>query len=320
MTHRYFIDGFTIVPRIISPELAQTAQAQIQKGITFCANDLNFSKEDYLKSVSRWVSPSPVTNGIKDLPVHYIQPAIESLFDKRMHLIKTNVIYKSLHSPEAIACHQDIAYSKEKPYELSVWVALNDVTADSGALEVLPGSHLKGIQPAVDFWQSNFIDHKRKSREWQQGAIAVPLKQGDALVFDSRIWHGSGINRLGRNRFALVSRFTSEGFTIEEEIPDKIPAAFGMWTCSTVTHDLLKKGLRFFYHLDDEYSYQEMIDHWLKKLKSDKAPFECDQEKAILALYSLKILDAAAGRHNGGDAQGKVYPNLWNALLRFIEL
>jgi len=58
------------------------------------------------------------------------------------------------------------------------------------------------------------------------------------------------------------------------------------------------------------------VQIWQAKLyQREKIPFAIDRIEAQKALNDLLILHQAAQRHNGGDAQGLVYPNLWTHFL-----
>ena len=104
------------------------------------------------------------------------------------------------------------------------------------------------------------------------------------------------------------------------DIPEKIPAYFGMWTCSSLTASLLHQGLADIFHDVDEeviYDLDTSIQIWQQKiLQHEKLPFVIDLAQVQQALSNLSILHQAAERHNGGDAQGIVYPNVWAHFLK----
>ncbi len=97
--------------------------------------------------------------------------------------------------------HQDHAYF-ELPLQatvVGVWIALDEATTENGCMVVIPGSHRRG--PVVHF----------KRRDWQicdthvnnRGALAVPLKPGDCLLFHSLIHHGTPTNTTNLRRRAV---------------------------------------------------------------------------------------------------------------------
>lgn len=188
------------------------------------------------------------------------------------------------------------------------------VTLETGPLHVLPRSHLDSIEPPVDFWKNDFVDTMVNSKRWIDEHVEIPLDAGDAIIFDSRLWHGSPPSKIGGDRFAIVSRWNRVGFSFEQVIPSRKPdtSTFGMWTAGEFT----KKGLEKFngQQLD---SCNETVDLAINKLLSG-AKFSGDVEGAVKQLSLLKILNMASQKHNAGDSQGVVYPNIWSQVLRFL--
>ena len=97
--------------------------------------------------------------------------------------------------------HQDMAYFN-LPLDTIVvgaWIALDEATVENGCMMVIPGSHKQGA-----------VIHFRQ-RDWQicdtdvhlDGAVAVPLKPGDCLLFHGLIHHGTPANRTHNRRRAL---------------------------------------------------------------------------------------------------------------------
>ena len=83
-----------------------------------------------------------------------------------------------------------------RPYLLSAQVLyfLDDFTSQNGATWFLPGSHLKTHKPTKDEFDTN--------------AIQVTGKAGDAVVFDSMVWHSAGENKTLSDRVGLTQVFT----------------------------------------------------------------------------------------------------------------
>lgn len=97
--------------------------------------------------------------------------------------------------------HQDMAYFNV-PIDTSVvgvWIALDEATADNGAMHILPGSHQQG--PRYHF----------KRRDWQicdsevpvGQDVVVPLPPGGVLFWHGLTHHGSPENRSAHRRRAL---------------------------------------------------------------------------------------------------------------------
>ncbi len=314
---KYFQEhGFLVLNNVYPKEQIKSISQKVIIDIQKCADELNCPIEDYLAGVSRWLNPSPVTESIDEFVQTSLKQIAGNFIKEDVKLSKFNIISKSAYASGPVPCHQDIAYSKEAPYEFSIWLPLDDVSLKEGVLELLPNSHLGKIEPAIDFWQPDFIDTMYLSSYWQQNFVSLPVQVGDAIVFDSRIWHRSAANTSGRNRFSLVTRWSRVDYIPTCKIPDKIPANFGMWTCGALTESILKQGLRHCFQLNITTDLENYIQLWQEKLAEEKQlPFFIEMGQTQKALRSLWILHKSAQMHNGGDAQGIVYPNVWRHFL-----
>lgn len=314
---KYFdINGFNIIKNCCPIEVIDIINNSIKTKLQKCYTELNSSIGDYLRSVSRWMHPSPITENIYDMIVPLLKDKVSNFIGTEVVLAKMNIISKSAYADNPVPCHQDISYSREKPYQFSLWLALQNVDISDGVLEFLPKSHLGKIFPAIDFWQVNYSDQMYLSNDWQQNSIAVPVQSGDAIAFDSRIWHRSAKNTSGSNRFALVTRWSSIGYQPPKEIPEKSPANFGMWNCGKISEDLLQQGLKKWFQYDISADLITYIHLWQEKLSQRvKIPFEINLHNAQNVLKDLLILHQASEKHNGGDSQGTVYANLWKHFL-----
>lgn len=310
MTQQFHEKGYAVVRRVVFQNSIRNLRQEIEIKVNACAKQLGFLKEDYLTSVSRWVDPSPITSCVTPHMLKKLSQTAQALIRKPVYPKKMNVICKNAHSTGPIPYHQDISYSPQDPYEFSMWVALNDISSDSGPLEVIPGSHLLPLKPAVDFWSPNYKpDPSLKDR-----AVKLTLEAGDVVFFDARLWHGSSDNRDLSSRYALVVRWSSEGWEFNQLIPPIEPDFFGLWTSGKVTADLLATGLRVIFNRF-EPDFIKLLDIWMQYLQENPLPFVADISNVLGAFKNLKILHLAHTFHNGGDATGTVYKNIWEKFL-----
>ncbi len=110
-----------------------------------------------------------------------------------------------------------------------MWM-LDDFTEENGATRIVPGSHLHGRQP----------DHER---DMNVATTAATGPAGSAMVFDGRLWHGTGANVSGDQRKGLLTTFCGpqyrpqENFTVgtRPEVRDQASRdllellGFGVW-------------------------------------------------------------------------------------------
>ncbi len=94
-----------------------------------------------------------------------------------------------------MAIHTDQNYiPAETPYPMVCDIAwmLSDFTEDNGATRVIPGSHKAGRIP--------------NSGE-SPPTVAATGPAGTALIFDGRLWHGTGANVTGHSRFGMFTYY-----------------------------------------------------------------------------------------------------------------
>ena len=112
--------------------------------------------------------------------------------------------------------HADEETSASEGQFVTVWIALGNVSGDSG-LRLIAGSHLCG--PTLEQFQSESgVSREETSTEtalaWARGdnpgarLVEPELGDGEAILFDGRMWHGSH-NRSTQTRAALVLHFAA---------------------------------------------------------------------------------------------------------------
>ena len=303
--------GYVVVPSLLSKTFVADLLQKIRNQLYQCAKDLSCSYEDYLRVASRWIDPSPVTMGLEQLIVKPLKSCLESLMEDACELVKLNVISKTLSAPEPVPFHQDISYSPQAPYQFSAWLALTDAPLESGPLEVIIGSHRGVIEPAIDFWVPGYQDLNTLKKGIKQ---KLPATAGDLILFDSCLWHGSGRSESFDERFALVTRWKTKGYETPF-VPPFQPKPFGMWTCQRKTEDILAKSLKLFFRKGVS-NYVDLLDQWEEILGAVSLSFLKNTQKAQEDLRRVRLLHLAYEKHNGGDAQGILYAQLWHSLLK----
>lgn len=83
-----------------------------------------------------------------------------------------------------------------------MWM-LTDFTAECGGTRLVPGSHLSGGPPSA-------------AAQAGEGVIAAEAPAGTAMVFDGRIWHGTGANRTRSDRIGLLTTICGPQFRPQE--------------------------------------------------------------------------------------------------------
>jgi ectoine hydroxylase-related dioxygenase (phytanoyl-CoA dioxygenase family) len=83
-----------------------------------------------------------------------------------------------------------------------MWM-LDDFTEEKDATRVVPGSHLLGRQP-----------HPERDKGVTTASAVAPA--GTAMVFEGRLWHGTGANRGNGPRMGLLTTFCGPQYRPQE--------------------------------------------------------------------------------------------------------
>src|SRR3989344_2056281 len=299
--------GFDYLSSIISENMIFKFKEEINECLQEFIHFHACSEQQYFSTVNRWPLESLINEKLQKMLVDHLAPIVSQIYEFELYPYEIDVLCKSIFANLGTPCHQDIAYAYKKPYQVSTWMALTNVTDKDSPLQLLPVSHRMPISPAVDFWQPEFIDGFRQKEKWQK-AVSILGKEGDCVIFSSRLWHGSLPHQSLCPRLTIVIRWGNEKIPTEE-IPLPKPANFGMWNCGEFTESLLKQGLKVIYNLCED-DFLNAIKIWQKKLTHDQIPFKSDILNALKALDKLHLLNEAYKKYRGSDGQGIVYSSL----------
>ncbi len=102
--------------------------------------------------------------------------------------------------------HQDEAYwSPDLEYaSLSVWMPLQDVTVESGCMQFVPGSHLRGIMPHHPIGNDPRVHGLEVDDFNEDEVVACPIPAGSVTVHHCRTLHYAGPNRTAEPRRAYI--------------------------------------------------------------------------------------------------------------------
>ena len=122
--------------------------------------------------------------------------------------------------------HTDQPYWPVDGPIMSTWIALDDVDADNGAMEFIPGSHAWGkkYRPFLTDQNGALVEYLKQddpqysdmpdfeAERDQHRIVSWDMKPGDMLAFDGYIVHSAKGNRTStRRRRAYAVRYATEG-------------------------------------------------------------------------------------------------------------
>jgi ectoine hydroxylase-related dioxygenase (phytanoyl-CoA dioxygenase family) len=137
--------------------------------------------------------------------------------------------------------HQETSYLRNNG--LVVWIPLSDITVELGPLQICPKSHLEGVLKVVK--NTNLpssvstvsIDEIKPENIEKYSIMHVEIKKGDALFFDTNLFHKSGVNTSNRFRLSCQTRYLIT--TAEDFVPFRVTKTYNKFALELVGRDKL---------------------------------------------------------------------------------
>ena len=196
LSEQYERDGFLVVPDVLD-----SAECALLKA-------------EGLKVLSQHAKPgSTVYVGAAVASALFYRLASNARIVRVLHSIMPDgimfmsdkLVFKSGVQPKATPWHCDSAYWRNTRPKLSVWIALDDVTAQNGTMRVLPGGHHQDWQHSSPAQGEEFGNRIQDLKE--ENVITCEMKAGSALFFSDRLPHSSTPNSNGKDRYAIISTY-----------------------------------------------------------------------------------------------------------------
>jgi len=150
---------------------------------------------------------------------------LEQIMPGGVMFMSDKLVLKSAAQRYATPWHVDSFYWQNTRPKISVWIALDRVLAENGALKVVRGSHKKE-------WRAKNADVSKTngefsavidSAQWKpEDEVICEVEKGSAIIFSDRLVHGSCENTAGVERFALISTYHAPA--PDEEFDKEFPA------------------------------------------------------------------------------------------------
>jgi ectoine hydroxylase-related dioxygenase (phytanoyl-CoA dioxygenase family) len=134
--------------------------------------------------------------------------ASQLLKTEKVNLLADNLLVKEPGANTPVSWHNDQPYWPVQGGKLcSIWLALDYVTQESGALKYIKGSHKWGKQLRAQENPGGLV--KRESHEF----VFWDLEPGDCLVHHMLTLHSSAANTSSRRRRGLVTVWAGDDVT-----------------------------------------------------------------------------------------------------------
>jgi phytanoyl-CoA hydroxylase len=117
-------------------------------------------------------------------------------------LYRAVVFTKSAAGGSVLPWHQDGGdfWGVDRAPTLQIWTALDDAPVEAGCVEVVPGSHLRGLATP----KGGTIPEAMLEEDFRAGRVLkLPARAGESILIHNHLWHRSGANTTGLRRSAL---------------------------------------------------------------------------------------------------------------------
>ncbi len=142
--------------------------------------------------------------------------AVEDLIGPDILNYGTVLFIKEARDPGFVSWHQDARYMGLEPHiGVTAWVALSPSNAESGCMQMIPGSHLENIRDHNDtFGEENILTRGQEIVDIDESkTVATPLLPGQVSFHSARVIHSSQPNNSDDRRI---------GFAIQSYLPPQV--------------------------------------------------------------------------------------------------
>jgi ectoine hydroxylase-related dioxygenase (phytanoyl-CoA dioxygenase family) len=138
-----------------------------------------------------------------------IQNLISELVNGEPVLLGVETFNKPARVGSAVPYHQDNAYfCLEPPDALTLWIAIDEVTVENGAVYFVEGSHQDGVLPTKKSGvKGNSIGLADPPPVPRSQQFCATLSPGDATIHHCQVIHHSDPNTTDRSRLGLLLVF-----------------------------------------------------------------------------------------------------------------
>lgn len=144
---------------------------------------------------------------VRDLTTGAIAAAVGAALGPEAVFLSVKLVTKGRGEQRASPWHQDRPYWGGALPKYSLWLALDDATASSGCLRVVPGSHRRARAHQRGDEVQRFGHRLEITAAETACATDVPLRAGQAVLFHDLLLHASHPAGAGRLRRGLIATY-----------------------------------------------------------------------------------------------------------------
>jgi phytanoyl-CoA hydroxylase len=217
---RFEADGFARLGRVASDATLAALRARsddlmlgrITYPGLFFQHDTSTGKYEDLTYGHGWEGPSLNYRKIEKVEADPIfrawidNPLFERIARRKIEgavvIYRAVVMGKQARGGTVLPWHQDGGkfWGLDRDPQLQIWTALDDASEEAGCVEIIPGTHARGLAtPVGGVVPKNVLE--ASGAEAQR--VSLPARAGEAILIHNYAWHRSLVNRTDAPRRAL---------------------------------------------------------------------------------------------------------------------
>lgn len=128
---------------------------------------------------------------------------LKSYFQRSVYLYVNSYLYKPADKENEVPWHQDFLNKPNESEKVLAWVSLDNATRENGCLQVIPGSHSRGVREWYHVEGATHHDRIRLDEGEASKRVFVETEPGDVVLFSNYLIHSSAQNNSDMPRRAL---------------------------------------------------------------------------------------------------------------------
>lgn len=218
---RFDAEGYAVLPGVLDAHgcdvLRGRADDLMLGRVTypgmFFQIDTDSGRYEDLAFGTGWVGPSTNYRKIEKLErdplfLAYLRSPLfrritRARIGEAVTLYRAVLMGKAARGGTVLPFHQDAGkfWGVDRDPQLQIWTALDDAPVEAGCMEIVPGSHARGLAtPLGGLVPENLVS----DRDADARAVAIPARAGDVVVLHNLAWHRSGVNATAHPRRAVT--------------------------------------------------------------------------------------------------------------------
>jgi len=212
--------GFARIPGLAPDDVLAALRARtddvmlgkVDPSLFFFQHDTETGRYEDLEFGRGWVGPSPLYRKIEKLERDAVfaswignptfERIVREVVGEGATIYRAIVMSKAPRGGTVLPWHQDAGalWGLDRDPVLQIWTALDDAPVDAGCMELVPGSHRRGLATPLGGMIPDEVALRAAADE---RAVPVPARAGDVVLLHNLVWHRSGRNGTDAPRRAL---------------------------------------------------------------------------------------------------------------------